>query len=746
MGKIFLKSLFLTLFSISVVNGDIIKKIEIDGNIRVNEQTIKMFSGIKVGDDLSTNELNNALKKLYETNFFKDVQLEIENSILKISVVENAIIRSVKIDGVKNKTLEKALFENITLKKGASFDKFRINSDSERINNILRASGFYLSSIETLISETNDNMVDLIFDINLGKKAFIGEIVFLGDKKFKSRKLRNVIVSEEDKFWKFISQKRFINKERIELDKRLLISYYKNKGYFNVKIESETIEFDDNNNFRLVFKIDSGDKFYFNKFLVNYPDNYEKDDFIKINKKLDQYNKKLYSFKIIEKILKEIENIAIKEDYEFVDANIDQNIVDKNFIDVKIDIIESDKFYVKQINILGNNVTIEDVVRNQFLIDEGDPLNNVLFNKSISQIKSLNIFKKVSTEIIDTDNSVEKEINISVEEKPTGEVSLGAGFGTSGASTMFGIKENNFLGKGIKLDTNLALSEETVKGQFFLVNPNFNNTDRDLIFNLQSSETDRLTDFGYKTNKNAVSVGTNFEYLDDLFLTPRLELNNEKIETSSTASTLLKKQEGSYLDITGSYILAYDKRNQRFEPSDGFISRFSQEIPLAYNESQTVVNGYEITNYHEYIENNVLKLSLYTRAANSLGDDDVRISQRLYAPANRLRGFERFKVGPTDGGDFVGGNYVATINLSAELPMLESLDTISVNTFYDAANVWGVDYSSAIDDSNKIRSSAGLAANWYTPVGPLTFSFAHPITKASTDKTEGFRFNLGTSF
>ena len=146
------------------------------------------------------------------------------------------------------------------------------------------------------------------------------------------------------------------------------------------------------------------------------------------------------------------------------------------------------------------------------------------------------------------------------------------------------------------------------------------------------------------------------------------------------------------------------------------------------------------------MDNNVLRLSFYSRAANSLGDDDVRISQRLYAPSNRLRGFERFKVGPTDNGDFVGGNYVTTMNVSAELPILESLDTISVNTFYDAANVWGVDYNSSIDDSNKIRSSAGLAANWYTPVGPLTFSFAHPITKASTDKTEGFRFNLGTSF
>ena len=744
--KIFLKSIFLIVLFINLAISTIIEKIEIDGNLRVNEETIKMFSGVKIGDDLSKNDLNNALKNLYDTNFFKDVELKIEDSILKILVNENPIIKSVKINGVKNKTLEKALFENITQKKGASFDKFKVNSDSERINNILRNSGFYLSSIDTLISETNDNMIDLVFEINLGKKAFIGEIVFLGDKKFKSRKLRNIIVSEEDKFWKFISQKRFINKERIELDKRLLTSYYKNKGYFNVKIESDTIEFDDNENFRLVFKIDAGKKYFFNKFAVNYPENYEQKDFLKIDKRLNKFSKELYSFKIIEKILREIENIAISEDYEFVDASIEEVIVDKNLIDVKINVIESDKFYVKQINIFGNNVTIEDVIRNQFLIDEGDPLNNVLFNKSIASIRSLNIFKSVTSEVVDTNNEVQKDINITVEEKPTGEVSLGAGFGTSGASTMFGVKENNFLGKGIKLDTNLILSEETVKGQFFLINPNFNNSDRDLIFNLQSSETDRLTDFGYKTNKNAVSAGTNFEYLDDLFFSPRLELNNEKIETSSTASSLLKKQEGSYFDITGSYNVSYDKRNQRFEPSDGFISTFSQEIPLSFNESQTLVNGYEITGYHEYLENNVLKLSFYSRAANSLGDDDVRISQRLYAPSSRLRGFERFKVGPVDGGDFVGGNYVATVNLSAELPMLESLDTISINTFYDAANVWGVDYSSAIDDSNKIRSSAGLAANWYTPVGPLTFSFAHPITKASTDKTEGFRFNLGTSF
>ena len=308
------------------------------------------------------------------------------------------------------------------------------------------------------------------------------------------------------------------------------------------------------------------------------------------------------------------------------------------------------------------------------------------------------------------------------------------------------MKENNFLGKGLKLDTNISLSEETLKGQLFVINQNYDNSDRDLIFKLQASETDRLTDFGYKTGNTGVSLGTNFEYLDDLFFSPTIKLNNESIETSNEASDLLKKQEGSYVDFIGIYSLTYDKTNQKYEPSDGFVSTFSQSLPISFNESQTIVNGYEITNFHEYHENKVLKLSFYTRAANSLGDNDVRVSERLYVPTQRLRGFQRGKVGPTDNGDFVGGNYVTAINMSAELPLLQSLDTISLSSFYDAANVWGVDYNSALDESNKIRSSVGVAANWYTPIGPLNFSFAHPVTKATTDKTEGFRFNLGTTF
>ena len=746
MLKRFLKILFVFCFFISFVEAEIINNIEVKGNQRVNTETIIMFSDVSVGQDLSDNDLNQILKKLYETNFFEDVEVNLKDSKLKITVIENPIIQSIRIEGVKNKSLEKALFEKINLSKGSSFNSFKVSSESKKIQNILRQSGFYLSSIETLIAKNDNNTIDLVFQIDLGEKAFIGEIIFIGDKKFKSRKLRNVIVSEEDKFWKFISQKRYINKERIELDKRLLINFYKNKGYFKANIESETIQYDENNNFRLVFKIDAGKKYFFNKFTINYPDNYDEIYFKNIEKKLNKFSKDRYSFKILEKILKDIETIAKNENYEFVDANVDQKVVKDNLVDINIDIIESDKFFIKKINVLGNNVTIEDVVRNQLYVDEGDPLNKVLFNKSVSAIKALNIFKSVNTEIVDTSSVSQKEINIIVEEKPTGEISLGAGVGTSGASTFFGIKENNFLGKGVRLDTNLTLTEESIKGQFFVINPNYNNTDRDLIFNLQASETDRLTDFGYKTNNTGVTVGTNFEYLDDLYFAPSFKLNNEKIETSDSASSLLQKQEGSYVDVSGIYSLTYDKRNQKFEPTDGYISSFSQSIPLAINESQTIINGYEITNFHEYIDNKVFKISFYGKAANSLGDDDVRISERLYIPSARLRGFQRGKVGPVDAGDFVGGNYVTAINMSAELPVLDSLDTITLSSFYDAANIWGVDYNSSLDESNKIRSSVGIAADWYTPIGPMNFSLAHPITKVSTDKTEGFRFNLGTSF
>ena len=745
--KTILTTLLIFLLSLNNVYSDIIKKIEVKGNKRINTDTVEVFANIKVGSEVTENDLNQVLKNLYETNFFEDISLSINNSILTIKVVENPIIQNLIINGIKSKDFEKELRKRINIKEKSPFVENNVKSELEKIKNILQQSGYYFSKVNLKQRENNNETVDLVFDIDLGGKAFIKEIVFLGDKKFKKRQLINVIASEEDKFWKFISNKRLLDKNRIDLDKRLLESFYKNKGYYNVSISSESIQYQNNDEFKLVFNIDRGEKFSFGKVKINIPDDYDELYFSKIVERLNTFSNKIYSYKLIEKILDEIEIVVSSEQYDFVNASIDEKIVDDNKIDVSINIREEEvKSYVKKINILGNNVTIEDVVRNELEIDEGDPYNEVLFNKSISNIKSLNIFKTVNTEINDGDDNLEKNIDILVEEKPTGEIVLGAGVGTSGTSTSFGVKENNFLGKGIKLNSNLLLSENSIKGIFSYTKPHFRNSDRDLTLSAQSSETDNLKKFGYKTNDTGFLVGTRFEQLDDLFIAPNISMNYESIETSSTASSLVKKQEGSYFDVEGKYVIDYDKRDQRYQPTDGFLSSFSQKIPFNVGDNQTIVNSYEYTTYHEYLEDIVGSISFFGMNANSFGDEDVRISDRLYIPSRKLRGFEAGKVGPKDGGDYVGGNYVTALNVTTNLPIFQSLETIDFNLFYDAANVWGVDYSSNVDESNKIRSSTGVALDWYTPIGPMSFSFSQHITKKSTDTTESFRFNLGTTF
>jgi outer membrane protein insertion porin family len=746
-----LKNIFivilLSLITAKSVYADIINKIIISGNERVNTETIKMFGGIKVGENLNSNDLNKILKNLYETNFFENINLSINDSILLIDVTENPIIQNLIINGIENKSLKKKIVENILLKEKNPFVESDIKLELQKLKNILQEVGYYFSSVDLLKKENNNNTLDLIFEIDLGDKAFINEIAFIGDKKFKKRKLLNVITSEENKFWKFISSKRLLNKQRVELDKRLLLNFYKNQGYYNASISDETVQYDKDQNFNIIFNITSGEKFYFGNFDIELPGDFEKKYFDKTAKQLNKFSGKKYSLKIVEKMLDEIEKIASNKQYEFINASIEEKIDKKNTINVVIKILDDQpNIYVEKINIFGNNITIEDVVRNQFIIDEGDPFNKILFQKSINNVKATNIFKSVEANLDDTDDDFKKIINITVEEKPTGQISAGAGIGTSGASTSFGVQENNFLGKGIKLNSNLSLSEETIRGLFSYTKPNYKNSDRDLMLSLQSQETDRLSNFGYKSSDTGFLIGTRFEHLEDFYVEPNFSVNYETLTTASTASTLLQKQEGDYLDVGLSYSLQLDKRDQLYQPSDGYVSTFYQAVPLNIEDNQTVINSYEIKNYYEYFDDLTASISIYTKAATSLGEDDVRISDRLYMPSRKLRGFESGKVGPIDGGDFVGGNYLASFNAASDIPIFESLETIDFNVFYDAANVWGVDYSSAINDSSALRSSMGLGVDWYTPIGPLSFSFSQPLSKKSTDKTETFRFNLGTTF
>ena len=230
-------------------------------------------------------------------------------------------------------------------------------------------------------------------------------------------------------------------------------------------------------------------------------------------------------------------------------------------------------------------------------------------------------------------------------------------------------------------------------------------------------------------------------------MSPELDFLIEDLETSDKASSILKKQEGSYTDLYFNYSINQDLRDKKFRTESGYVTTFSQELPLVSDNAE-FSNAFEITNFKKLSSTSdmVGKISFFGKTITGLSDD-VRISKRLTVPSFKLRGFQAGKVGPIENNDYIGGNHVSALNFSATLPnIIQGLDNLDVGVFVDAANVWGVDYDSSIDDKSKLRSSTGVALNLMTPIGPLSFSFANALTKASSDKTETFRFNLGTQF
>ena len=749
MTKFLLKTIAAYFFLTTILFSEMINKIEVSGNKRISDETILVLGSIQNNQNFNDEQLNETLKSLYDSNFFSDININLNNGLLSISVIENPIIEDIAITGVKNKNFLKVLSENITLKNRMSFTENQLQKDINILNNILKSGGYYFAKVKPS-SITNDelNSVRLEINIDLGKKAKIKKITFIGDKKIKDKKLLEVIASEEHKFWKFISNKVYLNEATINLDKRLLENYYKNLGFQKVNILNSFAEFNDEGFFKLVFNINAGKRYYFNDFNLNLPVDYDLKDFKKVEKIFKKLKGERYSLDDLDLILEEIDNIASARLYDFINAEVEEKIVDKDKINFTFNVVDTEKFYVERINILGNFTTIEEVIRNRLIVDEGDPLNNLLYNKSIDNIKALGIFKTVKGEIKEGSSQNVKSIDITVEERPTGEISLAAGIGTSGSTVGGGIKEKNFLGKGINLSTNLEVSEESVRGEFVYSKPNFAYTDNTLFTSARSTTTDYLTDYGYKISNIGFAVGTEFEQYENLFFSPELDFNIEDLTTNSSASKALKKQEGAYQDFYFNYGLNYDLRNSYYRPSSGNKTSFFQELPIV-SDNNEISNTFVFTQYKKLNQasNMIGKASLYLEAVNSLDGSDVRISKRAQVPYNRLRGFERGKVGPVDNDDYVGGNYVSTLNLSTDIPgILSTVENIDFSYFIDFANVWGVDYDSSVDDASTIRSSTGLGISLLTPIGPLSFSFTQPITKKSSDKTETFRFNLGTTF
>jgi outer membrane protein insertion porin family len=723
-----------------------IKKINIVGNARVSSATIESLVDKKISN-IDSIYINNLTKKIYDTDFFADVKISFNQDALTINVIENPIVNFFYINGVKDSDLDQ-VNKIITLKENSIFSSSKLKKDIEATREFLNASGYYQASITPEVIKIDNNQINLIINIDKKEISKIKNIYFIGNKYFSNSQLLDVITSTEDGWWKIFSSSA-LSEQRIEYDKQLLKDFYKSKSFYDAQIESAFASIDKNNKFTLTYSINSGKKYKFGDYDIKVSGLVLKEEDINEVKNISNklLKNELYSPITINKINKQITDFLETKRY----GNFEINIQDLKAADDKINIIvqlnEGQKSIVNKINIKGNTITEEKVIRDNLIISEGDQLNSSKVKKSIDNVKSKQLFSKVDYKIEDSEKKNFKDLNLFVKEQPTGSISAGVGYGSNGGLFEASINERNFLGQGINLNFTGRLSSDEIKGELSYVDPNYLNSNKELAASL-FSVVDDYENSGYQNKSAGTRFATKYEIYEDIFFRPNLGVQFDRLKVTGNASSLLRSRQGDFTTTSLGYNFLYDQRDSKFNPTSGSIIYFDQNIATFFSDIPTIQTGVGATFYKELLSDKFIG-SAKAKLANvvAFNDKDVKLSDRIFSSTSDLRGFEQRGVGPVDSGDHIGGNNLATLSLKSTFPnpIPENLRATTF-LFLDMGNVWGADYSSLISDSSKLRTSTGIALDLVSPIGPLSFTYSIPLSKATTDKEQNFLFNIGSSF
>ena len=741
-----IRSIFIFFIILTNVSFAEVKKINIVGNARVSSATIESLVD-KKSSNIDSIYINNLTKKIYDTDFFADVKISFNQDVLSIVVVENPIVNFFYINGIKDSDLDQ-VNKIITLKENSIFSSSKLKKDVEATREFLNGSGYYQASIVPEVIKIDNNQINLIINIDKKDISKIKNIYFIGNKYFSNSQLIDVITSSEDGWWKFFSTTA-LSEQRIEYDKQQLKDFYKLKSFYDAQIESAFASVDKNNNFTLTFSINSGNKYKFGNHDLKVSGLALKEEDIKEIKNISNklLNNEFYSPLTINKLNKQVTDLLDTKRY----GNFEVNIQDSKTVDNKINVIvqlnEGQKSLINKINIQGNAITDEKVIRDNLAISEGDQLNSSKVKKSVDNIKSKQLFSKVDYKIEDSDKKSFKDLNLFVKEQATGSISAGVGYGTNGGLFEASINERNFLGQGVNLNFTGRISSDVVRGEVSYVDPNYVNSNKELAASL-FSEVDDYQNSGYQNKKAGTRFATKYEIYEDIFFRPNLGIQFDTLDVTGNASSLLRSRQGDFLTTSLGYNFLYDQRDSKFNPTSGSIIYFDQNIATFFSDIPTVQTGVGVTFYKELLGDKFIgsakaKLSNVT----AFNDKDVKLSDRIFASSTDLRGFEQRGVGPVDSGDHIGGNNLATVSLKSTFPnpIPENLRATTF-IFLDMGNVWGADYSNSIPDSSKLRTSTGVALDLMSPIGPLSFTYSIPLSKASTDKEQNFLFNIGSSF
>lgn len=742
---------FLALTPTLVQAQEIIEQIVINGAQRIEPETVRSYMVLQEGERFDTSKLNSSLKKLFATGLFADVTFRKEAGNLVVNVVENPVINRIAFEG-NRKLDDETLSAEVTLRPRVIYTRTRVQEDVERILSLYRRSGRFAATVEPKVIQLDQNRVDLAFEIVEGDNTGIEKIRFVGNEEYSDGKLRDIVRTRESRWYNFFTADDNYDPDRLAFDKELLRRYYNSRGFADFKVTSAVAELSpDRESFFITYTIDEGPRYEIGS--VNIDNRLDGLDEAIVKDVISIDPDDWYNADDVEYTQEDVVDVVSNAGFPFVKVSPEiKRDTENRKIDLTYKIEEGPRVFVERINIEGNFRTLDKVVRREFQLVEGDALNAAKLKRSEKRINDLNFFEKV--EITQEPGSApdQQVVNVYVEEKSTGSLSIGAGFSSSsGPIVETGIVENNLLGRGQRLGLSGSLAGESSTLNLSFTEPYFMNREVAAGFNLFHVTEDSQDESSYDLARTGLSLRASYplsEYLRQSFSYLIDETTIENVDSS--ASTLISSQEGTEITSQVSHSLTYDRRDSKLNPSEGYVVSLTNSVAgiggTIFNFANQVSGSY----YYPLEDQWVVNIS--GRAGHIMGwnDEEVKIQNRYFLGGNNLRGFESSGVGPRDRitKDALGGEYVFNGTTALKFPLgLPNEYQISGSVFTDFGTVAEINPSNSnVVDSESLRASAGIGFAWISPMGPIGIDYAVPYLKESEDKTEYFRFSFGTSF
>jgi outer membrane protein insertion porin family len=746
----------------------VVGRIIVQGNQRIDPETILSYLPISVGDHVDSAKIDEALKALFRTDLFSDLKIDLQGTDLIVRVVENPIINQVLFEGNSNLKNDK-LQDEIQIRPRGVFTKAKVEEDVGRIVELYRRSGRISATVTPKIVQLPQRRVDLIFEINEGPKSGILRVGFLGNDRFSANDLRNVVVTKESAWYKFFQSNDNYDPDRIEYDREQLRKFYRNRGFYDFRIISSVAELDSSRNgFAVTYALSEGRQYRFGKVTV-------KAELKKLNPDILRQilpikEGQLYSDDKIEKATDALTFAAGAAGFAFVDVRprYTPNPA-KRTVDVTFDIKEGPRVYIERIDIVGNTQTLDYVIRRQLGVNEGDAYNRALVDRSKQSVKSLGFFKDVDITTVPGSAPDKTNLLVHVTEQPTGQLSFSAGYSSLDKVVAdIGITQSNFRGRGENLGLRISAGSLQQQIDLSFNEPHFLNRNLQGGFDLYAQRYDFTQQASYTTTSIGGTFHVAFPLSSNALLTTRYTIRTDDVIVADQlcvpgaelVSITLCEQRGSYLTSLIGYTIGFDQRNDAQNPTRGYYFNLSQDVAGFGGTVHYVKTEGRGGVFHGFNKDFILSLTGSTGYVDGWNGDSIRITDRFYEGGDTFRGFQIAGIGPRDTqfGDALGGKLYAVGTIELTLPTkLPEQYGIHAALFSDFGTLGLLDRSEKVNPNTNLplifvkddlgfRASAGLSIFWKSPLGPLRFDFSQIIKKDYYDRTELFRFSTSTRF